>query len=83
MHGLSGAAGALGENFVSRGAMDIEGLGIRQAELFVEQGLVRDVADIYGLDPDQIRRMEGYADKRVANLMAAIEASKRQSRRGC
>jgi DNA ligase (NAD+) len=67
------------EHFVSRGAMDIEGFGIRQAEIFVEQGLVRDVADIYRLDPDQIRRMEGYGDKRVANLMAAIEASKSQS----
>ena len=42
------------EYFVSRGAMDIEGFGIRQAELFVEQGFVRDVADIYYLDAEQI-----------------------------
>jgi len=64
------------EHFVSRGAMDIEGFGIRQAELFVELGLVRDVADIYYLTADQLLPLEGFAEKKVANLLAAIEASK-------
>jgi len=67
------------EHFVSRGAMDIEGFGIRQAELFVELGLLRDMADIYYLTPDQILPLEGFGEKKVSNLMAAIEASKEQS----
>ena len=64
------------EHFVSRGAMEIEGFGTRQAELFVEQGLIRDVADIYSLTAEQLLRLEGFAGKRVSNLLAAIEASK-------
>ncbi len=64
------------EHFVSRGAMDIEGFGTRQAELFVERGLIRDVADIYSLTAEQILRLEGFAEKKVSNLLAAIEASK-------
>jgi DNA ligase (NAD+) len=64
------------EHFVSRGAMDIEGFGIRQAELFVELGFLRDVADIYYLQPEPLLDLEGFGDKKVKNLMAAIEASK-------
>jgi DNA ligase (NAD+) len=67
------------EHFVSRGAMDIEGFGIRQAELFVEQGFLHDVADIYFLTADQLLPLEGFAAKKVGNLLAAIEASKEQS----
>jgi DNA ligase (NAD+) len=66
------------EHFVSRGAMDIEGFGIRQAELFVELGMVHDVADIYSLRADQILPLEGFAERKVANLLAAIAASKEQ-----
>lgn len=64
------------EHFVGRGAMDIEGFGIRQAELFVEQGFINDVADIYYLTADQILPLEGFGEKKVNNLLAAIEASK-------
>ncbi|MGQ9489597.1 MAG: NAD-dependent DNA ligase LigA [Anaerolineae bacterium] len=64
------------EHFVSRGAMDIAGFGIRQAELFVEKGFIHDLADIFYLDPAELRKLEGFGDKRVANLMAAIEAAK-------
>ncbi len=67
------------EHFVSRGAMDIEGFGIRQAELFVKLGFLRDVADIYYLTDDQLLPLEGFAEKKVANLLAAIEASKDRS----
>ena len=66
------------EHFVSRGAMDIEGFGIRQAELFVERGLIKDVADIYSLPWDEIKTLDGYGDKRVAKLQAAVEASKQR-----
>lgn len=62
--------------FVSRGAMDIENFGYRQAELFVEKGFIRSLADVYALPWDQIALMEGYKDKRLENLRQGIEASK-------
>jgi DNA ligase (NAD+) len=64
------------EHFVSRGAMDIVGIGERQAQLFVDQGLVKDVADLYLLRAEQLRGLEGYGEKRISNLLAAIEESK-------
>ena len=64
------------EYFVSRGAMDIEGFGIRQAEIFVGQGLIGDVADIFSLRLDQLEGMEGFKRKRIDNLLAALEAAK-------
>ncbi len=67
------------EHFVSRGAMDIEGFGIRQAEMFVGNGFLRDVADIYYLTANQLMPLEGFAEKKVSNLMDAIEASKERS----
>ncbi len=64
------------EHFVSRGAMDIVSIGEKQAEAFVEQGLVRSVADLYTLRADQFADLEGYGERRVSNLLAAIAASK-------
>ena len=66
------------EHFISRGAMDIEGFGFRQAQLFVEEGFLHDVGDIYYLTADQLLPLEGFAEKKVSNLLAAIEASKEQ-----
>ena len=67
------------EHFVSRGAMDVDSFGFKQAELFVEQGFIKDLADIYHLPWDIIRELEGYKDKRVENLRAGVEASKDRS----
>jgi DNA ligase (NAD+) len=64
------------EHFVSRGALDIAGFGIKQAELFVELGYIADLADVYYLDADKLLAQEGYGEKKVTNLLAAIEASK-------
>ncbi|HEY8515134.1 MAG TPA: NAD-dependent DNA ligase LigA [Candidatus Binatia bacterium] len=64
------------EYFVSRGAMDIDGFGIRQAEQFVEAGLLRDVADIFFLRPEQLEGLPGFQKKRIDNLMAAIARAK-------
>jgi DNA ligase (NAD+) len=58
--------------------MDIEGFGIRQAELFVGKGYIRDLADIYYLPWEEIKALDGYGERRVANLQAAVEASKAQ-----
>ncbi len=66
------------EYFASRGAMDIEGFGTRLAQSFVEKGLLQDVADFYYLKAEDLLDLEGFAEKSVANLLAAIEASKRR-----
>lgn len=66
------------EHFASRGAMDIEGLGERTVGLFAEVGLLADVADIYHLDWERVRQLEGFGETSAANLAAAIEASKSQ-----
>jgi DNA ligase (NAD+) len=66
------------EHFVSRSAMDIVGMGERQAELFVKRGLLEDIADIYSLKADDFVNMEGYATKRTSNLLESIEQSKQR-----
>jgi DNA ligase (NAD+) len=63
------------EHFASRGAMDIEGLGEQRVALFVELGLVADVGDLYTMDLDRLRELEGFGETSVENLRAAIEAS--------
>jgi DNA ligase (NAD+) len=63
-------------HFTSRGCMDIEGLGERTVGIFLDRGLIHDAADIYTLDPDRIRELDGFGDVSIANLMRAIEASK-------
>ncbi len=64
------------EHFASRGAMDIEGLGGRQAAMLLEQGLIEDVADLYYLKQEDLLNLERMAEKSVSNLLMAIEASK-------
>ena len=66
------------EHFVSRSAMDIEGLGIKIVEQLVTAGLVKDVADIFTLTRQDLLNLEGFAGKKADNLLAAIEASKNQ-----
>jgi DNA ligase (NAD+) len=64
------------EHFVSRGALDIVGIGEKQAELFVQREIIRDVADLYNLKAEDFAGMEGFGTKKIANLLGAIEASK-------
>ena len=66
------------KHFVSRGAMDIEGLGEKQVALLQERGLVRDASDIYRLREEQLLELEGFGALSVKNLLAAIEASKQR-----
>jgi DNA ligase (NAD+) len=66
------------EHFVSKGAMDIEGMGGKLGDMLITQGLVRDVADIYTLDQEELVNMERMAEKSVSNLLEAIERSKDQ-----
>ncbi len=65
-------------HFVSRGAMDIDGLGAKLAARFVDDGLIGSVADVYRLDWDAILQMEGMGEKSVERLQNSIEASKAQ-----
>jgi len=64
------------KHFVSRGAMDIDGLGEKQALRFLEEGLIEDVADIYELDEERLVGLEGFGEVSTRNLLAAIDASR-------
>jgi DNA ligase (NAD+) len=66
------------EHYVSRGAMDIAGLGIKIVTQLVETGLVTDIADIYTLTKADLLALEGFAEKKADNLLEAIGASKGQ-----
>ncbi|MBQ3249045.1 MAG: NAD-dependent DNA ligase LigA [Alistipes sp.] len=63
-------------HFVSRKAMDIEGLGGETIELLWENGLLRDISDIYSLDPIQLAALPRLGDKSAANIMEGIRRSK-------
>jgi DNA ligase (NAD+) len=65
-------------HYASRRAMKIEGLGDALAEQFVQKRLVRDVADLYQLKPEDVAALERMAEKSASNLIAQIEASKQR-----
>jgi DNA ligase (NAD+) len=67
------------EHFASRGAMDIVGLGIKIVEQLVINGLVKDVADLYKLNRNELLALEGFAEKKADNLLSAIEDSRNRS----
>jgi DNA ligase (NAD+) len=64
------------EHFVSRGAMEIEGMGTAVIELFVNKKLIRDTGDIYSLKAEKVSILERMGEKSTKNLMNAIEESK-------
>lgn len=64
-------------HFVSRDAMNIEGLGPAVITSLLEAGLVKDAADLYGLQPQALAGMERMGEKLAANLVQAIQASKK------
>ena len=64
------------KHFVSKGAMDIEGLGEKQATRFLGEGLIADVADIYELDEERLGGLEGFGEVSARNLVAAIDGSR-------
>lgn len=65
-------------HFVSRDAMDIEGLGSAIVEALIERGLLRSPADIYYLTLDQVKSLWQKGDTAAKKLLSAIEASKQQ-----
>jgi DNA ligase (NAD+) len=66
------------EHFVSRGAMDIVGLGIKIVEQLVNEGLIHDVADLFSLEQEALLGLEGFAEKKADNLLEAIQDAKSQ-----
>jgi DNA ligase (NAD+) len=66
------------KHFVSRGAMDIDGLGEKQVAMLQERGLVRTAGDFYRLTEEQLISLEGFGELSARNLLAAIEASKQR-----
>lgn len=63
-------------HFVSREAMDIDGMGESIITLFLKEGLIKDVSDIYYLKKEQIVPLERMGEKSADNLIKAIEKSK-------
>jgi DNA ligase (NAD+) len=64
--------------FVSRGQMDIEGLGPETLDVLIEKGFVRDIDDIYSFDPDKLLDLPGFGEKKAAALKAGIEKSRKK-----
>lgn len=64
------------EFFVSRGAMDMEGMGPQTIAALIENGLIEDEADIFSLDAEPLLALDGFAEKKVENLLASIAAAK-------
>ena len=64
------------EHFVSRKAMNIDGLGSETIDLLYSQGLLHNIADIYALTQEDIARQERLGEKSAQNMLAGIEASK-------
>ena len=63
-------------HFVGRKAMDIEGLGGETIELLWENGMLKDIADIYDLNPQQLAALPRLGDKSAANILDGVRASK-------
>lgn len=66
-------------HFVSRNAMNIEGLGEKVVEQLFREGLIHDVSDMFTLTKDQLIQLDRMGDKSATNLITAIEASKQNS----
>lgn len=64
------------EHFISRRAMNIDGLGPETVDLFYRQGLIKDTADLYQLHADDIKKLDRMGQKSADNIIQSIESSK-------
>ncbi|GGR85602.1 NAD-dependent DNA ligase LigA [Deinococcus sedimenti] len=62
--------------FVSRGAMDVRGIGEKLVAQLIETGLVRDAADLYALSAGQLAALDRGGDKKAQNILAQLDASR-------
>jgi DNA ligase (NAD+) len=67
------------KHFVSRGAMDMDGVGEKLCQALFEAGLIKDASDLYYLTKEQILSLERMADKSASNVLSSIEKSKNRS----
>lgn len=65
-------------HFCSKDAMDIRGMGESNVQKFFDLGLLKIIPDLYRIDWAKVAQLEGFKEKSIANLQAAIEASKSQ-----
>ena len=65
------------QHYISRKAMDIDGLGAETVELLYNEGLIKNYADLYELTIEQVIPLERMAEKSAQNLISGIEASKK------
>lgn len=66
------------QHYASRHAMDIDGLGEKLVDKLVDNGLAKDVADLYRIERDQLLALDGIKDKSADNLLKAFEESKKR-----
>ena len=66
-------------HFASRNAMDIDGLGGSRVQLLLDEGLIKDAADIYYLKAEELMRLEKMGEKSADNLLQAIDKSRKNS----
>ena len=64
------------EHYASKGALDIEGLGVKTVASLVDRGVIRSIADLYRLEAASLLDLDGFAEKSAANLIAAVSAAK-------
>jgi DNA ligase (NAD+) len=64
------------EFFVSRGAMDIEGMGPQTVKQLIDEGLITDLADIFYLKPEPLLELERFGEKKVENLLKSINQAR-------
>lgn len=64
------------EFFVSRGAMDIDGVGSQTIKLLIDKGLIRDEADLYAITREQLLELDGFGDKKADNFLAGMQAAR-------
>ena len=66
------------KHFVSRGAMDIDGLGERWCRILIDRGLVSDVSHVYGLKLEQLTELDRMGDKLATRILDNVEASRKR-----
>ncbi len=64
------------KHFVSKGAMDIDGLGEQWCKVLIDEGLIKDVADLYYLVRDDLLPLEGMGELLASNILSSIDASR-------
>ena len=63
-------------HFASRGALDIQHLGERTAQMLIEHGLVHDVSDVFSLRSEDVSKLPGFGPRATENLLSAIDRAK-------